>query len=100
LTSLLAGLEEPSNPDFPILTNLRLDAFEQPITQTHHRPTTSGLPTGFGVLSLCKKSWEIAKNFLESPPMRKSASINVDSVKEQIAKHIAVKNAAQFAMST
>jgi arylsulfatase len=71
-------------PDFPILTNIRLDPFER---------------TGIGK-SLNYYSWfavefwrfvqvqqavgEFAQSFIDFPPMQKPASFNLEAVKEQI----------------
>ena len=71
-------------PDFPILTNLRVDPFER---------------AGIGK-SLEYQNWyqyefwryvylqqvvgQLAQTFIEFPPMRKSASFNLESVKEEM----------------
>jgi arylsulfatase len=75
-------------PDFPILTNIRLDPFER---------------TGLG-RSINNYSWfayqfwrfvfvqqvvtKFAESFIEFPPMQTPASFNLEAVKEQVARHI------------
>jgi arylsulfatase len=75
-------------PDFPILTNLRVDPFER---------------AGLGK-SLEYQNWyqyefwryvylqqvvgQLAQTFIEYPPMQKSASFNLESVKEEMQKKI------------
>ena len=81
-------------PDFPILTNIRLDPFER---------------TGLG-RSINNYSWfayqlwrcvfvqqvvsKFAESFIEFPPMQKPASFNLEAVKEQVARHIHSHSAA------
>src|SRR5215467_4919822 len=75
-------------PDFPMLTNIRLDPFER---------------TGLG-RSINNYSWfayqfwrfvfvqqvvsKFAESFIEFPPMQTPASFNLEAVKEQVARHI------------
>jgi arylsulfatase len=75
-------------PDFPILTNIRLDPFER---------------TGLG-RSINNYSWfayqfwrfvfvqqvvtKFAETFIEFPPMQPPAAFNLEAVKEQVARHI------------
>jgi len=75
-------------PDFPILTNIRLDPFER---------------TGLG-RSINNYSWfayqfwrfvfvqqvvsKFAESFIEFPPMQTPASFNLEAVKEQVERHI------------
>ena len=75
-------------PDFPMLTNIRLDPFER---------------TGLG-RSINNYSWfayqfwrivfvqqvvvKFAETFIEFPPMQAPASFNLEAVKEQVARHI------------
>ena len=75
-----------TKPDFPILTNLRLDPFER---------------AGFGK-SLQYMNWyqyefwryvfvqqvvaEMGQTLIDYPPMQKSASFNLESVKEELQK--------------
>jgi arylsulfatase len=75
-------------PDWPILTNVRLDPFER---------------TGIG-RSINNYSWfayefwrfvfvqqvvgKMAESFIEFPPMQKPATFNLEAIKEQVMKHI------------
>jgi arylsulfatase len=75
-------------PDWPILTNVRLDPFER---------------TGIG-RSMNTYSWfayefwrfvfvqqvvgKMAESFIEFPPMQKPATFNLEAIKEQVMKHI------------
>jgi arylsulfatase len=75
-------------PDMPILTNLRLDPFER-----------AGLTKSLQYLNWFEyEFWryvfvqqvvgEIAKSFVEFPPMQKPASFNLESMKEEMQKRI------------
>jgi len=75
-------------PDWPILTNIRLDPFER-----------TGLSGSLGFYNwYVYEFWrfvlvqqEVAKfgvSFIEFPPMQKGASFNLEAVKEQVLKAI------------
>ena len=75
-------------PDFPILTNLRLDPLER-----------AGLDKSIEYFSWYQYEWwryvylqqvvgQLAQSFIDYPPMQNSASFNLESVKEQMQKKI------------
>ena len=82
--------------DWPILVNLRLDPYER-----------TGMPNGGAAGSLAYYNWfvyqfwrfvfvqqEVAKaaqSFIDFPPMQKGASFNLQAVKDQIKRAIAVQ---------
>ncbi|WP_246340218.1 arylsulfatase [Ancylobacter tetraedralis] len=82
--------------DWPILVNLRLDPYER-----------TGMPNGGTAGSLAYYNWFVyqfwrfvfvqqevgkaAQSFIDFPPMQKGASFNLQAVKEQIERAIAVQ---------
>ena len=82
-------------PDFPILTNLRLDPFERTNTPNSSQNYYNWITYQFWRFVFVQQVMgEFATSFIEFPPMQKSASFNLDSIKDQVAKHMALKNAA------
>jgi arylsulfatase len=80
-------------PDWPILTNIRLDPFER-----------TGLSGSINYYSfVAHEFWrftfvqrelaKIGETFVEFPPMQKGASFNLEAVKEQILKAIQMRAA-------
>lgn len=71
-------------PDWPIVSNLRLDPFER-----------TGLPNSFSYFDWLKYNlWRVvfvqevvmrmADTFIQFPPMQKSASFNLEAIKQQV----------------
>jgi arylsulfatase len=76
-------------PDFPILTNLRLDPMERTDS-----PDKSQAYYNWGTYEIWRFVFvqqvvaDFAQSFIEFPPMQKPASFNLDAVKEQVAAAI------------
>ena len=73
-------------PDFPILTNLRLDPMERTDTPDKSQAYYNWITYEFWRFVLVQQVVaETAQSFIEFPPMQKPASFNLDAVKDQVA---------------
>ena len=80
-------------PDFPILTNLRLDPMERTDTPDKSQAYYNWITYEFWRFVFVQQVVaETAQSFIEFPPMQKPASFNLDAVKDQVAA--AVKSRA------
>ena len=90
-------LGEKTHVDIPYLTNLRLDPFERQGWPNHG--TKEGAQQYFDWFKF--QFWrfvfvqqvvaKFGESFVEFPPMQKSASFNLDAIKEQVVKAVAGK---------
>jgi arylsulfatase len=73
-------------PDFPILTNLRLDPMERTDSPDKSQAYYNWITYEFWRFVFVQQVvGEIAQSFIEFPPMQKPASFNLDAVKDQVA---------------
>ena len=73
-------------PDFPILTNLRLDPMERSDNPDKSQAYYNWITYEFWRFVLVQQVVaETAQSFIEFPPMQKPASFNLDAVKDQVA---------------
>ena len=73
-------------PDFPILTNLRLDPMERSDNPDKSQAYCNWITYEFWRFVLVQQVVaETAQSFIEFPPMQKPASFNLDAVKDQVA---------------
>jgi arylsulfatase len=76
-------------PDMPILTNLRLDPFERTSLPTQSMNQYSWFVFEFWRFVLVQQQVvELAKSFVEFPPMQKPASFNLEAIKAQIQERL------------
>ena len=73
-------------PDFPILTNLRLDPMERTDSPDKSQAYYNWITYEFWRFVFVQQVvGEMAQSFIEFPPMQKPASFNLDAVKDQVA---------------
>ena len=73
-------------PDFPILTNLRLDPMERSDSPDKSQAYYNWITYEFWRFVFVQQVVaETAQSFIEFPPMQKPASFNLDAVKDQVA---------------
>lgn len=78
-------------PDWPILVNLRLDPFERAgITKSVNYYQWYAYEF-WRYVFVQQEVAEIAKTFLEYPPMQKGASFNLESLKEELQRKMAAQ---------
>jgi arylsulfatase A-like enzyme len=80
-------------PDWPILTNLRLDPFERTGMTGSYSFLNFYLHEFWRFTFVQQEMAKVGATFIEFPPMQKGASFNLEAVKEQILKAVQARQA-------